>query len=82
MMTRLSPFALAGALIATSVSVMAANPVQAATRHVSYADLDLTSATGRSMMDARIRKAVLTVVSRGRIQVSINVERTQGAVAA
>jgi len=29
-------------------------------------------------LDARIRKAVLAVVSRGRIQVSINVERTQG----
>ena len=32
-------------------------------------------------LDARIRKAVLTVVSRGRIQVSINVERSQGAAA-
>ncbi len=32
-------------------------------------------------LDARIRKAVLGVVSRGRIQVSINVERAQGAVA-
>jgi uncharacterized protein (TIGR00255 family) len=31
--------------------------------------------------DARIRKAVLAVVSRGRIQVSINVERPQGAAA-
>jgi uncharacterized protein (TIGR00255 family) len=30
-------------------------------------------------LDARIRKAVLGVVSRGRIQVSINVERPQGA---
>ena len=32
-------------------------------------------------LDARIRKAVLAVVSRGRIQVSINVERAQGAAA-
>ncbi len=32
-------------------------------------------------LDARIRKAVLGVVSRGRIQVSINVERPQGAAA-
>lgn len=32
-------------------------------------------------LDARIRKAVLAVVSRGRIQVSINVERPQGAAA-
>ncbi|MES2438372.1 MAG: YicC/YloC family endoribonuclease [Verrucomicrobiota bacterium] len=30
-------------------------------------------------LDTRIRKAVLGVVSRGRIQVSINVERSQGA---
>jgi uncharacterized protein (TIGR00255 family) len=34
-----------------------------------------------SELDARIRKAVLTVVSRGRIQVSINVERSQATVA-
>jgi uncharacterized protein (TIGR00255 family) len=32
-------------------------------------------------LDARIRKAVLAVVSRGRIQVSINVERPQGTAA-
>ena len=32
-------------------------------------------------LDARIRKAVLCVVSRGRIQVSITIERSQGAVA-
>ncbi len=32
-------------------------------------------------LDARIRKAALGVVSRGRIQISINVERAQGAVA-
>ncbi|MES2920883.1 MAG: YicC/YloC family endoribonuclease [Verrucomicrobiota bacterium] len=32
-------------------------------------------------LDARIRKAVLTVVSRGRIQVSVNIERPEGAVA-
>ncbi len=30
-------------------------------------------------LDARIRKTVLAVVSRGRVQVSINVERTQSA---
>ena len=34
-----------------------------------------------SELDARIRKTVLTVVSRGRIQVAINVERSQGAAA-
>ena len=32
-------------------------------------------------LDARIRKAVLAVVSRGRIQVAINVERSQGVAA-
>ena len=32
-------------------------------------------------LDARIRKAVLAVISRGRIQVSINVERPQGSAA-
>ena len=32
-------------------------------------------------LDARIRKAVLAVVSRGRIQVSVHVERPQGAAA-
>jgi uncharacterized protein (TIGR00255 family) len=35
-----------------------------------------------SEIDGRIRKAVLAVVSRGRIQVSINLERAQGAAAA
>ncbi len=33
-------------------------------------------------LDARIRKAVLAVVSRGRIQISINVEQAQGAAGA
>ena len=35
-----------------------------------------------SEIDGRIRKAVLAVVSRGRIQISINLERAQGAAAA
>jgi uncharacterized protein (TIGR00255 family) len=35
-----------------------------------------------SELDGRIRKVVLGVVSRGRIQVSINLERGQGALAA
>ncbi len=34
-----------------------------------------------SELEARIRKAVLAVVSRGRIQVSINLERSSGAAA-
>ncbi len=34
-----------------------------------------------SELDARIRKAVLAVISRGRIQVSINLERSSGAAA-
>jgi uncharacterized protein (TIGR00255 family) len=33
-------------------------------------------------LEARIRKTVLEIVSRGRIQVSINLERAEGAVAA
>jgi uncharacterized protein (TIGR00255 family) len=35
-----------------------------------------------SEIDGRIRKAVLAVVSRGRIQVSINLERAEGSAAA
>jgi len=60
-MIRLSPFALAGALLATSVTVLGTYPAQAAVRHVSYADLDLTSAAGRAAMDARLSKAASSV---------------------
>lgn len=56
-MIRLSPFALAGALLATSVTVLAVTPTQAATRHVHYGDLDLSSADGRATMETRLRKA-------------------------
>jgi UrcA family protein len=60
-MTRLSPLAFAGALFATSLTVLSANPAQAATRHVSYADLDLSSAAGRAAMDQRISRAATSV---------------------
>jgi UrcA family protein len=56
-MIRLSPWALAGAVVATSLSVLAAAPVQAASRHVPYNDLDLTLSADRAVMDQRIRKA-------------------------
>lgn len=60
-MTRLSPLALAGALFATSLTVLSANPAQAASRHVSFADLDLGSAAGRAAMDRRINRAASSV---------------------
>jgi len=60
-MTRLSPFAFAAAILATGVTVMASAPAAAATRHVRYADLDLTTAAGRAALDIRINRAVTTV---------------------
>jgi len=59
-MIRLSPFAFAAALLATGVSVMASSPSAAATVHVRYGDLDLTTASGRAMLDGRISRAALT----------------------
>src|SRR4051812_33993090 len=56
-MIRFSPFALAAALLATSVTMFAVAPTQAATRHVHYGDLDLSSAEGRSAIEARLRNA-------------------------
>jgi uncharacterized protein (TIGR00255 family) len=46
------------------------------------AEVVLQGARELNELDARIRKAVLGVVSRGRIQVSINVERAKGAAEA
>jgi len=60
-MTRLSPFALAAAMAATSISVLASSPVHAATNHVRYGDLDLSTAAGRAMLDSRINRAARTV---------------------
>jgi UrcA family protein len=60
-MTRPSPLAFAGALFATSLTILSANPAQAATRHVSYADLDLSTASGRAIMDQRIGRAASSV---------------------
>ncbi|WP_116090822.1 UrcA family protein [Sphingomonas crusticola] len=56
-MIRLSPFALAGALLATSVTILAVTPTQAASRHVRYGDLDLTSPAGRAAVEARLHTA-------------------------
>ena len=60
-MTRLSPFALAGALIATSLSVLSVSPAQAAVKHVQFGDLDLSSDAGRTTMNSRIRHAASIV---------------------
>ena len=60
-MTRLSPLAFAAAILATGVTVMASSPVAAATRHVRYVDLDLTTAAGRATLDSRLAHAAYTV---------------------
>jgi UrcA family protein len=65
-MTRLSPFALAGALIATSLTVLSAVPVQANAMRVRYGDLDLTSAAGRAVMNDRIHRAAIVVCNENR----------------
>lgn len=60
-MTRLSPLAFAAAIVATGLSVSASSPATAATAHVRYSDLDLTSASGRATLDSRINRAARTV---------------------
>lgn len=60
-MTRLSPFAFAAALAATSITVLASAPAPAATMHVRYGDLDLSTASGRAMLDKRINRAAHAV---------------------
>lgn len=60
-MNRLSPFAFAAAMVATSVSVMASSQAQAATAHVRYGDLDLATASGRATLDGRIDRAARAV---------------------
>ena len=60
-MTRLSPLAFAAAIFATGVTVMASSPVAAATQHVRYGDLDLSTAAGRATLDSRINRAAQTV---------------------
>lgn len=59
-MNRLSPFAFAAAILATGVTVMAATPGQAATAHVRYGDLDLSTASGRATLGSRINRAART----------------------
>ena len=60
-MNRLSPFAFAGAMLATSLTVLSASPVQAAAMRVHYGDLDLGTAAGRATIDARISTAAHSV---------------------
>jgi len=60
-MTRLSPLAFAAAIFATGVTVMASSPAAAATQHVRYGDLDLSTASGRATLDSRISRAAHTV---------------------
>jgi UrcA family protein len=59
-MNRLSPLAFAAAILATGATVMASAPGQAATVHVGYADLDLSTASGRDTLDSRIDHAANT----------------------
>jgi len=56
-MNRLSPLAFAAAIVATGVTVMAGSPGQAATAHVRYSDLDLSTVSGRATLDSRIDRA-------------------------
>jgi len=56
-MRRLSPLALAAALIATGGTVMVASPTQAAAVGVRYGDLDLSTPAGKAAIDARIDRA-------------------------
>lgn len=59
-MNRLSPLAFAAAVVATGVTIMAGSPGQAATAHVRYGDLDLSTASGRAALDGRIDRAART----------------------
>lgn len=61
-MIRFNILALAGAILATSVSFVAVSPVAAASvLQVRTDDLDLASQDGRSMLDSRITSAAWTV---------------------
>lgn len=68
-MARLSPLALAAAVIATSLSVIA--PAGAApaydpnVRVVRYGDLDLTTEAGRATLDRRVRSAINRICHQG-----------------
>ena len=70
-MVRLSPIALAGALLATTVSVLAAAPSQATTRHVRLSDVDLASPNGRAIAEKRLSHAVNSVCMAERTSLSI-----------
>ena len=64
---------------ATSETWHAAVEISAVNR--KQAEVVVQAPRELSELDGRIRKAVLGVVSRGRIQVSINLERGQGSLA-
>lgn len=60
-MTRLSPLAFAGALVATGLTIASSSPAQSAAIHVRYGDLDLATQAGRTAIDARIARAARVV---------------------
>jgi UrcA family protein len=60
-MARLSPLALAGALVATGMTIVSSSPAGATAMRVHYGDLDLSTAAGRATMDARINHAARVV---------------------
>jgi UrcA family protein len=60
-MNRLSLLAFAAAIVATGATVLASAPAAAATQHVRYNDLDLTTAAGRATLDSRIDRAARMV---------------------
>ncbi|WP_404711379.1 UrcA family protein [Sphingomonas sp. MMS24-J13] len=70
-MARLSPLALAAAMIATSLSVLA--PAGAAStydpdvRIVHYGDLDLSTEAGRAVLDHRVRSAINRICHNGSV---------------
>lgn len=58
-MPRLPLLAIAG--VACTLAFGTAQPLGAAVRHVSYADLDLSTTAGRKAMDHRINAAASSV---------------------
>ena len=60
-MARLSPLALAGALVATGMTILSSTPAGATAMRVHFGDLDLSTAAGRATMDARINHAARVV---------------------
>jgi UrcA family protein len=82
-MTRLSPFAFAAAMVATSATVLFASPSQAAEKRVAYSDLDLATAAGRATLDRRIGSAAQSVcwIENGDIRATATCRRESVAAA-